>query len=295
MSADTAGRRLLSEKSGPKAGDRYRQPIPMNRRPGIDGDHEAADEHISSRDLLPRDASNDPIGKIQSVDRAASLLELFTPSRPRLTLAEITALLGISKPTAHRYAVALRHRHLLRYDRRTAEYTLGSQILTLAAAARAGLPLITLAASIMEELVRQTNETVVLSVWDGEAPIVVRTDDNTDRFLQINVRVGSRLDNESAQSQVFRAFLMNDRLTDPETTTDDHAELLAIRKRGLALSTPAWHGVRTVAAPVFRDGHIAAVLAIIGTTATVPNDVRSATATAVVDAANALSHRLGDP
>lgn len=71
---------------------------------------------------------------IQSVQRAATVLHAFTVSRPRLTLNELTARLGVSKPTAHRYTKALRAANLLRFDAATGLYSLGPQILTLAAA-----------------------------------------------------------------------------------------------------------------------------------------------------------------
>ena len=53
--------------------------------------------------------------------------------------------------------------------------------------------------------------------------------------------------------------------------------------------------MRTVAAPVFGDGRVVAVLAVIGTTSTVPDDISSATAKAVVAAAETLTARLGAP
>ena len=52
-----------------------------------------------------------------------------------------------------------------------------------------------------------TVEVVVLSIWDGEQPIVVRVDDNTDRLVRIVVRTGARLPrSDSAQGKVFLAF-----------------------------------------------------------------------------------------
>ena len=45
----------------------------------------------------------------------------------------------------------------------------------------------------MERLVARVNETVVLSIWDGESPVVVRVEDNTDRLVRIIVRTGARM------------------------------------------------------------------------------------------------------
>lgn len=237
---------------------------------------------------------------IQSVERAARILGFFTVSRPRMTLSEITARLGVSKATAHRYAMALRGVNLLRYDKAAGEYTLGPQVLTLGAAARAGLPIITLAGPIMEQLVREVNETAVLSVWDGESPVVVRVDDSTERVIRLSVRAGSRLSIfGSAQGRTFSAFLGPDEvpgLADALATHRTMAqELQAVRDSGIAINTPEVHGVRTVAAPVFGDGRVVAVMAIVGTTATVSDDISSPAAKALARAAQQLSAQFGVP
>src|SRR3954465_9711355 len=115
----------------------------------------------------PRDPDTaDAAPTIQTVQRAALILDSFTVSRPYLSLNEITARLGASKATAHRYTKALRAANLLRYDERTALYSLGPQVLSLAASARAGLPIVSVAEPHMEGLLKEVDETVVLSVWD---------------------------------------------------------------------------------------------------------------------------------
>src|ERR1700712_2258761 len=103
-------------------------------------------------DELPRAERGTPA--IQAVERAATILGAFSVGRPRLSLNELTARLGTGKATAHRYTKALRAVNLLRYDEREALYSLGPQVLTLSAAARAGMPIITIAGPSMEELVR---------------------------------------------------------------------------------------------------------------------------------------------
>jgi IclR family pca regulon transcriptional regulator len=235
---------------------------------------------------------------IKSVERAARILGFFTPGRPRLTLAEMTSRLGVSKATAHRYAMVLRRVNLLRYDRASGQYTLGPQILTLAAAARSGLPMINLAGPLMERLVREVNETVVLSVWDGEAPIVVRVDDGTERILRISVRAGARLELDSSQGRAFCAFLPAEDVPglEAQLTADPQLaeELRSIREHGVATSSPARHGVRTIAVPVFGGGEIVAVLGLVGTTATLSDDVSSPTAKALKQAARLLTEQLGE-
>lgn len=235
---------------------------------------------------------------IQAVERAATILSAFTVGRPRLSLNELTARLGTSKPTAHRYTKALRSVNLLRYDKREALYSLGPQVLTLSAAARAGLPIVGIAGPFMEQVVREVNETVVLSVWDGDTAVVVRVDDNTDRTIRISVRPGARLSlTASAQGRVFCAFL-------PESEIDGlsavlrkspelRSELESIRKAGISVNSPVENGVRTLAAPVLQDARIVATMAIVGTTASISERIGSPAARALLRASRELSQTLG--
>ncbi|MGH9090895.1 MAG: IclR family transcriptional regulator [Acidimicrobiales bacterium] len=246
-----------------------------------------------------RTRSGEATPSIQSVERAAMILGFFTVSRPRLTLSELTSRLGMSKATAHRYAMALRQVNLLRYDTASGEYALGPQVLVLAAAARAGLSIITVAGPLMEDLVREVNETVVLSVWDGEAPVVVRVDDGTDRVIRVSVRAGSRLERfASAQGRVFCAFLPEGAVTgltaELSRSDDLRNELDAIRARRIEFNLSEMHGVRTIAAPVFGDGQIIAVLALVSTTTSLTDDPTSTVARALRRTAERLTEIHGE-
>jgi DNA-binding IclR family transcriptional regulator len=216
----------------------------------------------------------------QSVERAARLLSLFSVDEPELSLAELTTRLGTSKATAHRYATALRRAGLLRLS--GGGYTLGPRIVELAATALAGLRIVKVAGPYLERLVSELNETAVLSIWDGEAPIVVRVDDNTDRLVRINVRTGSRLPLDSAQGKIFRAFL-----------TDENGELEAVRATGVAFNARIVQGIAALAAPVFQGDEIVAATALVGTTAAISSDPDAPLATQLRDMAAALSAELG--
>lgn len=230
---------------------------------------------------------------IQTVQRAAVILSAFTVSRPRLSLNELTASLGTSKATAHRYTKALRESNLLRYDEREALYSLGPQILTLSAAARAGMPVIGVAGPHMQKLVREVDETVVLSVWDGDTAVVVRVDDNTDRVIRVSVRTGSRLSRTgSAQGRVFCAYLPPEDVPELAASAELRQEIEKIRADGISANTPSVNGVRTLAAPIFRGGALLAAMAIVGTTSSVPEGTDSPLAEALKRAAALVSAEL---
>jgi DNA-binding IclR family transcriptional regulator len=224
----------------------------------------------------------------QSIERAARLLGFFTPERPELTLSELTARLGSSKATAHRYAVALRRAGLLRYEPARHLYTLGPRIVELAATALSGLRIIQIAGPHMERLVSDVNETVVLSIWDGEAPVVMRVEDNTDRIARIVVRTGTRLPIVSAQGKVFCAFG-----GEAPTVEVRPEEIEAIRAAGIAFNSQIEQGIRAIATPVFQETELAAAMALVGTTASIPDAPHSPPARKLREAAELLSAELG--
>ena len=63
----------------------------------------------------------------------------------------------------------------------------------LAAAAVAGLRVVEVAATHLRRLVGEVNVAVVLSVWDGDAPVVAHVEDNPTRSVRIVVRNRTQL------------------------------------------------------------------------------------------------------
>ena len=217
----------------------------------------------------------------QSVERAARMLGLFSVDEPELTLSELTRRMGLTKATAHRYATALRAAGLLRSH--NGVYSLGPRVVELAAAALAGLGVIRVAEPYLLRLMTETGQTSVLSVWDGEAPVVVRVSENHERLVRIVVAAGSRLPPDSAQGKVFRAFLGDD--GDPD--------LDAVRRDGFAANAVVVEGVTAVAAPVFQGEEIVATIAVVGTSAAIDATPESTLTQALRNAAMGLSTELG--
>lgn len=219
----------------------------------------------------------------QAVARAAELLGMFSTEEPALSLGQITARLGVSKPTAHRYATALRRAGFL--NQADGLYTLGPRVVELASAALAGLGVIEIAAPHLERLGAATRQTSVLAVWDGAAPVVVRVHDAAaGQIVRVVVSVGSRLPADGAHGQVFRAFL--DR-------ADESPELVRARRDGAVYSAAVVEGIRAIAAPVFQGEAIVATMALVGTVTAIPRGPRSPVARQLRDAAAALSAELG--
>ena len=233
--------------------------------------------------------------KNQSLERAGAILGYFSVGRPVLTLQEITARSGLTRATAHRYVSVLRNLNLLRLDPTTNSYSLGSRIFALAAAAAAGNPMVRIAGPFMEELVHDTNETAVLTVWDGTAPVVLRVDDNSDRVVRVSLQTGIRLPAwQSAHGRVFCTFLPAEDLPRrPLHLLPD--DLDAIRETGLSINTNEAEGTRAIASPVFASGsRLVGSIGVVGTSASVPTEPDSAMAKAVLGVATRLSVDLGE-
>jgi DNA-binding IclR family transcriptional regulator len=222
----------------------------------------------------------------QSVERAVRLLGFFSAEEPELTLPQLTERLGTSRATTHRYAMALRRVGLLRYDAAVGSYSLGPRIVELAATALSGLRIIRIAGPHMERLAAELNETVVLSIWDGESPIVVRVADNTDRVVHIVVRTGSRLQRDSAQGKIFLAFSGAGDELRPR-------ELQRVLRSHVAVNTQTHDGIRAVATPIFQDREVIAAMAVVGTIANLPERDTSPLALRLRETAEQLSGELG--
>jgi DNA-binding IclR family transcriptional regulator len=215
----------------------------------------------------------------QSVERAAKLLSLFTAAEPALTLRQIEERAGLTRATAHRYATALRRGGLLRFS--DGVYTLGPRIVELASVALAGLGVVKLAGPYLDRLAETTNETAVLSVWDGEAPVVVRSTDSPNRLVRIVIVPGSRLRVDSAQGTVFRAFI--ERPPGPPFSR--------IREERVMYAETV-DGIAAIAAPVFQGQEIVATMAVVGTRVSIQRDEHEITRT-LTTSAQELSEQLG--
>ena len=223
----------------------------------------------------------------QSVERAVQMLGFFTAEEPELTLAQLTKRLGTSRATTHRYAMALRRVGLLRYDAGSGMHSLGPRVVELAATALSGLRIIRIAGPHMERLAAELNETVVLSIWDGDSPVVMRVADNTDRVVHIVVRTGSRLARTtSAQGKVFLAFAA-------EGDGLGETEAARVRETRIAVNTQNEDGIRAIATPIFQDRDCIATMAVVGTIANLPAKENAPLCLRLREMADILSAELG--
>lgn len=237
---------------------------------------------------------------IRSVERAVSVLRLFLPGPTSLGLTDIAALSGLSMSTVHRYCSALRRTGLLRYDPDNGQFSLGSGCIELGLAATESLPVVEFARTILADLVRRVDRTVVLGVWDEYTVRVVDVNDKTSSLVRVTVRVGAQLDLfDSAQGMVYLACSprVNRRFA-RHSKMDRLREVLAeTRQNGFAILTSQAGSkssmrTRTAAAPVYVGGEVAATIAMVASVDGEFDALDSRLVAHLCDAAQRLSARL---
>ena len=251
---------------------------------------------------------NTESGLVQSVGRAASILEMMAGGEGELGVTELGRRLGVHKATASRLVATLADHGLVEQNPATDKYRLGLGLVRLAGAATAGMDLVRLARPVLEELAERTRETVNLAVLDGD--LVMNVDQIAGARSVASVSwVGRRtpchctsngkvllaflddVERERSLSLPLRSFTSNT-ITDPDLL---RAELMEVRARGYARTVEEFEdGLNAVAAPIRRaDGEVLAAVSVAGPAFRMRPAELPGIARHVVDTAATISGRLG--
>src|SRR5437660_9831088 len=127
---------------------------------------------------------------IQSLDRGLQVLRAFNRERPRCTLSEVAAQIGLSRAVARRSLLTLQHLGYVAAQGR--HFYLTPQILELGYSYLSSLDLTELAHEAMEQLSQRVGESCSMAVLDGSeivyvARVAVR------RLMSVALGVGARL------------------------------------------------------------------------------------------------------
>ncbi|MFI6347575.1 IclR family transcriptional regulator [Streptomyces sp. NPDC050560] len=137
----------------------------------------------------PPDAER-PAGS-DSARRILEILFAFTEQRPRRTVKELSADLGIPAPSVHRYVALLRQMGLAT-DTRKGLYQLTPRVLLLGRAARTANTLLELAAPHLAGLAAELDETVLLVQFIAGLPVCVDRCESS-RVLRLSFQPGQML------------------------------------------------------------------------------------------------------
>ena len=222
---------------------------------------------------------------IQSVVIGFALIRALENCGGAMPLKALAAAAGLPPAQAHAYLVSFRAVGLVRQCP-DGQYELGPYALTLGLAALDRLDVREAAIEPMQHFCDQTGESVHLSVWSGQSPVIVSRVDG-GRGISLSIRIGFAPPiNNSASGRIFTAFLADAEAIAHKglsrASLAARRQILAdIRRSGLATSDNAVNtGFAAISAPVFDHDHrLAAAMTALGPAAHL--DVRPDGATAV--------------
>lgn len=220
-------------------------------------------------------ASRETVG---SVLRACQLLGQFSADRPVITLAELTALSGLNKPTVHRLMTSFVEAGWVHRDH-TGAYRIRMPLFVIGAAALADFDLRTEARPELEALAAQFGDTAFLMVPSDAGAVCIDRVVGGKPMVLTAVSVGSVLPYNAAAAPVamvaFDPKLRRRVLQEPlraftEKTHVDPEEFAAhldlVRASGISRSRDDYlDGVSAVAAPILGpDGSLLGTISLGG-------------------------------
>jgi DNA-binding IclR family transcriptional regulator len=246
-------------------------------------------------------------GPVQSVDRAAAILEILARDG-EAGVTEVARELGVHKSTASRLLAALDRRELVTQDTARGKFRLGAGIVRLAGAASRRLDVVQEGRPVCRALAQEVGETVNLAIMSGRDALYLDQVAGPAALSPHNW-AGQRIPlHATSDGKVLLAYLpeadLAECLTPPlarftdRTITDaeDFPRLLAeVRRQGYATAVEELEaGLTAIAAPVRNaEGAVIASISASGPSFRIPAGRIPALAVAVRRAAAELSRRLG--
>lgn len=250
-----------------------------------------------------------PAEKLQTLERAISILNSFTLAQPELGVREVSRKINLSASTTGRIMAGLKEMGLLSQNPATRSYALGAGVMAWAGVYTATLDVRNAALAAVEQLHHDTQETISLYILQGDERVCVERRESP-QTVRLVTRVGRRLPLYAGSAgKVFLAFLSPERTREildqtdfspftANTITDRsilEAELEVVRRQGYALSTGEWQSEASgIAAPIFTEGReIVAALTISGPSQRFTDEKMREYAVVVTRAAASVSRNMG--
>jgi DNA-binding IclR family transcriptional regulator len=246
---------------------------------------------------------------IQSVERAAMILNVLGSGSPRLGVTEIATRLGLTKPTVHGLLRTLEKHDLIAQDPDSGKYTLGPGVLQLGNAYLDGSDLRARSLLWAEALAQRANEAVWVATLSRGRVIVLHHVFRPDNSVQI-LEVGAAIpwhacalghaivaylpEMQRAQALTGDLVPLTGRTKTSRAALED--ALAQVRRQGYAVEdSEATVGDAGLAAPVVnRDGVVAGAIAVVGPAhRLLGTETKGPLSRMVVEAARAVSRDLG--
>jgi len=237
---------------------------------------------------------------IQSIVIGFALIRELEQNGEPMHLKALATAAGMSPGQAHAYLASFRTVGLVR-QAADGLYELGPYALALGLAALDRLDVRKAAMEPMRQFRDRCGESVHLSVWSGQGPVIISRVDGT-RGVSLSIKIGFALPlDSSASGRIFAAFCpeaeqVAAQSKGRQSRADLRRTLEEIRRLGLATSDSLVNvGFAAMSAPVFdHDGRLAAAMTALGPAAHLDTRPDGAVAAALRDAATAASAEMGN-
>jgi IclR family KDG regulon transcriptional repressor len=216
---------------------------------------------------------------LKTIDRALQMLLQFSKERPEWSTSELAQALGLHRSIVYRMLKTLERRGFVTKAERHGHFALGLRLVELGNVVLGTMDLRQIADPIMIRLVKETGESVILSVVSGDECVCIGKVDSPNPIRAV-LNIGDRSPlHAGSTGKSLLAHLSTERIDEliakglkratPHTVTDPlqlRADLEKIRRQGWAFSaselTP---DVAAIAVPL-RDsnGTVVASLSTAG-------------------------------
>jgi DNA-binding IclR family transcriptional regulator len=227
------------------------------------------------RDTSPESAQAAPT---KTLEKGLSLLGLFDHDHPEWTLRELRERAGLPKATTRRLMKTLEASGWVAYEAEAGSYHLGPAVLNALYLATSHRELVRTVHPYLVDLMEESTETSILSVWADRGALILDTVPTPRTFRSLTFN-GMLLEGvSSADAAVLIAFGPEENwdriLAKPvdarttKTVTDPDAlreKWRTIKREGVAFDWSEWnYDAPAVAAPVLdRRGDLRAALTIV--------------------------------
>jgi DNA-binding IclR family transcriptional regulator len=221
---------------------------------------------------------------IQSLQIGCGILELVAFSNRAMKFNEIYEITRITKSNLYKYLNTLTQIGLLYRDKSSGLYSLGSKLVEYGMKAINQENVVERVTPFMQEINRVCKNTVLLSTWTNNGPMVVKIL-NSQEGLNIGAQIGTILPLASANGKVFAAFYEEELIREWKeqqlAKLDDEQKLLLeseiefVRKQGISFAKePLVPSISSIALPIFNfEKRLSTVLGVVGFSEKIPREI----------------------
>ena len=237
---------------------------------------------------LPVEKTENRSSRVQSVDRAMSLLEALAEEEEGCRLIDLASRTNLSSSTAHRLLTTLQRRHFVQFDRSEGVWHVGRQSFVVGAVFVRRRNYVAAALPFLRRLRDMTHETANLGLAE-DGDVVVVSQAESREIMRAITRVGGRV--PMASSGMGKALLAT---YPPEEVAASVAirgmhrytpqsiqrmsalkeELEKVRRNGYAVDDEEYQiGLRCIASPIYNSQSEAfCAISVSGLSARLTND-----------------------